>query len=52
MNQNHDCIYTILDYYDGVRHGLTSLAGQPYVYQSLWADQRDEDDTFLLQPID
>jgi hypothetical protein len=46
MNQQTDYIYTMPDYYDGPRAGVTTLHGQPYAYQSLWTDHGDEADTF------
>ena len=52
MNHDIDFIYTISDYYDGIRQGVTTVAGQPFIYQSLWTDLDDKGDTFLLQPID
>jgi hypothetical protein len=52
MEQTTDSIYTMWDYYDGPRMGVTTLHGQPYAYQSLWTDRNGEEDTFLLQPID
>jgi hypothetical protein len=52
MHTDTDRIYTFLDFYDGIRHGITTIGGRPYVYQSLWTDRADGDDTFLLQPID
>src|SRR5437016_512555 len=52
MNQETDYIYTMSDYYDGPRAGITTLYGQPYAYQSLWTAHGGEADTLVLQPID
>jgi hypothetical protein len=64
MAGQHDChatgsdtvfevVYTLTDWYDGPRRGITDHHGQPHLFESEWRDGENLDaDTFLLMPID
>jgi hypothetical protein len=43
--------YTMSDYYDGPRRGITDFHGKPHLYESLFTDIDDAEDTFLLMPV-
>lgn len=46
-----DYVYTY-EWYDGPRSGVASYQGQPYYYESQWADVYNrEEDWFKLSPI-
>jgi hypothetical protein len=46
-------VYTMSDYYDGPRGGITSFRGRPHTYASTFSDVNDDyTDVFELRPID
>jgi hypothetical protein len=53
MQNDHEIVHTVTDYYDGPRAGIADFHGKPHAYRSLWEETQDDwSDTFLLQPID
>src|SRR5262249_53520699 len=46
-------VYTVWDYYDGPRTGISAFGGQPHHYECEWnQNKQDYADTFVLTPID
>jgi hypothetical protein len=46
-------VYTIWDYYDGVRSGIADYRGVPHFYSCEWDEAADDySDTFILKPVD
>lgn len=48
MTDEYEPVYTMTDYYDGVRGGVAAFRGRPHVYESEWDD---EGVMFRLTPI-
>jgi len=46
-------VHTVMDYWDGARPGIADFNGQPYYYERLFDDSRDDwSEVFLLHPIE
>lgn len=53
MQNDHEAVHTVTDYYDGPRRGIADFHSRPHAYQSLWDNSEDDwSDAFLLRPID
>ena len=49
----YDIVYTITDWYDGARAGVTDLNGQPHYYECRWDPTTGGwSEVYLLNPID
>jgi hypothetical protein len=49
----YERVYTVWDYYDGVRSGIANYTGHPHHYACEWDKEADDYAvTFLLTPID
>ncbi len=49
----YDKVYTVTDYYDGPRAGVTNFNGQPHYYECQFNESQDNwSDIFLLKSID
>ena len=45
-------VWTMTDYYDGVRGGIANFSGRPHLYESEWDERGDEySSTFRLYPV-
>jgi hypothetical protein len=49
----YETVYTVLDYWDGIRTGIADFHGAPHYYERPFDEARDNwADNFLLKPID
>jgi hypothetical protein len=48
---DYEIVHTMTDYYDGPRGGIADFGGVPHVYQSDYADQDGDQETFLLMAV-
>jgi hypothetical protein len=46
-----EIVYTH-NWHDGPRDGIADFQGNPHLFESEWADREEDDDTFLLMPIE
>ena len=51
-NEQPEAVYTVTDFYDGLRGGVASCHGTPHLYQSQFEDIEGGSESFLVQPID
>jgi hypothetical protein len=48
-----ECVYTVWNYYDGVRSGLAEYSGKPHYFHCEWNENEDDyADIFTLTPVD
>jgi hypothetical protein len=53
MSSGYEKIYTVFDFYDGIRSGVADFGGVPHYYEcAIDAAKQDFADYFLLRPID
>lgn len=53
MSSEYEKIYTVFDYWDGIRTGIADYNGMPHYYERAFVeDQDDWADYFFLKPID
>ncbi len=49
----YEKVYTVTDYYDGIRAGVSDFNGQPHYYECIFEESiGNYSDVFLLHPID
>ena len=51
-DEQPEVVYTVTDFYDGIRGGVASYHGTPHIYQSQFEDIEGGSESFLVQPID